>query len=101
MSEQSRAAQSLDGPQGSNRVAVAGAVASIIPPIGLCLSIAGLVRSKTAGAGRTTAAVGLVLSLVFGVGYGFAISHAGGAGGSDPACATAQTTLNSIQNPQA
>jgi hypothetical protein len=82
----------------NNRMATAGAVTSIVPPLGLALSITGLVRSKAiGGAGKAAAITGIVLSLAFAGGYGLAFSAAASSGGSDPVCASAPSALQSMQ----
>jgi hypothetical protein len=97
MTDQQEAVQEPEGKQG-NGFAVAGAWTSIVPPLGLVLSIVGLARSKTVGgAGRTAATVGIALSAVFAGGYGFAVAKAGGSGGNDPACMAAEPALQSMR----
>lgn len=50
-----------------NPLALAGAVVSFLPPVGLALSAIGLRRSRSRrGAGRTAALIGITLSLVLG-----------------------------------
>lgn len=50
-----------------NPFALVGAVLSVVPLVGLVLSVVGFVRSRTrGGVGRTLALVGIVLSVFFG-----------------------------------
>ena len=50
-----------------NPLALAGAVLSFVPLVGLVLSVVGFVRSRTrGGVGRTAALLGVALSLLFG-----------------------------------
>ena len=50
-----------------NPLALAGAVLSFLPPLGLVLSAIGYLRSRSRGnAGRTAALIGIVLSLLLG-----------------------------------
>ena len=54
-------------PDQGNRVALVGAVLSVLPPLGLVLSAIGYARSRSRnGAGRIAALVGIVLAIVFG-----------------------------------
>src|SRR5579859_6774744 len=49
-----------------NPLALAGAVLSVAPLVGLVLSVVGFVRSRTrGGVGRTAALLGILLSLLF------------------------------------
>jgi hypothetical protein len=54
-------------PRQRNPVALAGAVLSFLPPLGLALSGVGYARSRSRqGAGRIAALIGIALALVFG-----------------------------------
>lgn len=53
-------------------------------PVGLILSIVGLVKSKNARTARTLSAVALVLSIIFGVGTIFIFSLAASVANDDP-----------------
>lgn len=82
-----------------NKLAIAGAATSLIPPVGLVMSIMGLNRSKTVnGAGKAAATAGIVLSLAFAGSYSFAIAQATRSGGSDPVCASATSALHSMDD---
>jgi hypothetical protein len=86
-------------PKRSNGFALAGAILCIIPILGLIFSIIGLTRAKAlAGAGRTAATVGIVLSLVFAGGYSFLIYKVGNSTAADPACISAENQVNAMQS---
>ncbi len=54
-------------PKQGNPLALAGAVLSLLPPLGLVLSAIGYLRSRSRGnAGRTAALIGIVLSVLLG-----------------------------------
>ena len=81
------------GPRPTNGAALAGAILSVLPPLGLVLSALGLSRAHAlGGAGRTAAGVGIALSLVFAGGYGFGIYELAGSADTDPACASVSAT---------
>jgi len=81
------------GPRPTNGAALAGAILSVLPPLGLVLSAVGLSRAKAlGGAGKTAASVGLVLSLVFAGGYGVGIYELANSAAADPACASVLAT---------
>ena len=76
-----------------NGAALAGAILSVLPPLGLVLSAVGLSRAKAlGGAGRTAAGVGIALSLVFAGGYGVGIYELASSADVDPACASVSAT---------
>jgi hypothetical protein len=86
-------------PKGSNGLALAGAITSWVPLVGLVLSIVGLVRSKAlGGAGKTAATVGIVLSLLFSVGWGFGVYKIGTSTAADPGCITAESGVRNLQS---
>jgi hypothetical protein len=77
----------------TNGAALAGAILSVLPPLGFVLSIVGLSRAKAlGGAGRTAAGVGIVLSLVFAGGYGIGIFEFASSATVDPACTSVLAT---------
>lgn len=81
------------GSRPTNGAALAGAILSVLPPLGLVLSAVGLSRANAlGGAGRTAASVGIALSLVFAGGYGFGIYELAGSADVDPACASVSAT---------
>jgi len=85
------------GPWRTNGIALAGAILSVLPPVGLVLSVIGLGKARTlGGAGHTTAIVGIVLSLVFAGGYGFGIYELAGSAGVDPACSSMLAAESSL-----
>lgn len=86
-------------PARSNTTAVAGAALSIVPLVGLILSILGLVRAQIlGGAGRTLATIGLLLSLAFTVGEGVAAYELTRPSRDvDPACVAAQSAADAVQ----
>lgn len=64
-------------PKPGNRVALAGAALSFLPPVGLVLSAIGFVRSRSRdGAGRMAALIGITLAVVFGGIEGYVASTA-------------------------
>ena len=80
-------------------MALAGAILSIIPLLGLIFSIIGLVRSKAlGGAGKTAATIGIVLSIVFAGGYGFAAYKLGNSTAADPACISSESAASSMES---
>jgi hypothetical protein len=82
----------------SNTAAIAGAALSVVPILGMIVSILGLTRAQTlGGAGRTVATVGLVLSVVFTAGEAFAVYELGGSAPADPACVATQTDVDALQ----
>jgi hypothetical protein len=75
----------------TNRMAVAGVILSILPLIGLVLSIIGLSKANVlGGAGRTAATIGIALSLVFTGAYGLGIYKLVNSATADPACVSAE-----------
>lgn len=57
----------VPAPKQGNPVALAGAALSVLPPLGLVLSVIGYARSRSRdGAGRIAALIGIVLTIVFG-----------------------------------
>jgi hypothetical protein len=75
----------------TNRMAVAGVILSILPLIGLVLSIIGLSKANVlGGAGRTAATIGIALSLVFAGAYGLGIYKLVNSTTADPACVSAE-----------
>jgi hypothetical protein len=81
------------GPRSTNGAALAGAILSVLPPLGIVLSAVGLSRAKAlGGAGRTAASIGIALSLVFAGGYGFGIYELASSADADPACASVSAT---------
>ena len=86
-------------PKQSNGFALAGAILCFLPILGLIFSIIGLVRSKAlAGAGRTAATVGIVLSVLFAGGYSFAIYKISNSTAADPACISAESQVNAMES---
>ena len=72
-------------------MAVAGAVLSFVPLLGLLLSIIGLAKAKARnGGGRTAGAVGIVLSLLFTGGLGYGVYKIANSTAADPACLSAE-----------
>jgi hypothetical protein len=90
----------LDPPARNNRAAVAGAALSVVPLLGMILSILGLSRaSALGGAGRSLAAVGLVLSVACTGGEAYAAILLGESSSSaDPACVAASTEIQVMQS---
>ena len=87
------------GPRRTNGAALAGAILSVLPPLGLVISAVGLSRAKAlGGAGRTAGGVGIVLSLVFAVGYGVGIYEVESATRVDPACASVLATESTLSS---
>ena len=81
----------------TNGIALVGAILSVLPPIGLVLSVIGLGKARTlGGAGHTTAIVGIVLSLVFAGGYGFGFYELASSTGVDPACSSMLAAESSL-----
>ena len=81
------------GPRRTNGAALAGAILSVLPPIGLVLSAVGLSRARSlGGAGRTAGGVGIVLSLVFAAGYGVGLYEAESSARVDPTCTAVLAT---------
>lgn len=84
-------------PKQTNGLALAGAITSIIPIVGLVLSIIGLARVKTlGGAGRTAGVIGIVLGLLFTGGIGFGIYKLVNSTAADPACLTSEADILSM-----
>ena len=86
-------------PARANKAAIAGAATSVVPLLGMVLSILGLTRAQAlGGAGRTVATVGLVFSVALTAGEGFAAYELGGSSThADPACATTHTEVDDVQ----
>lgn len=82
-----------------NGAAVAGAALSVVPLVGMALSILGLTRAHAlGGAGRTVATVGLVFSLALTLGEGFAVYELGKPSApADPACVTTRAEVDALQ----
>jgi hypothetical protein len=84
-------------PKQSNGLALAGAITCFIPVVGLVLSIIGRVRAKAlGGAGKTAGTVGIVLSVLFLVGYGFAGFEIGNSTALDPGCLSAEAGMSRV-----
>lgn len=78
----------------SNGVAVAGAVLSFVPLLGLLLSIIGLAMAKARnGGGRTAGTVGVVLSLLFSGALGYGVYKVANSTAADPACLSAEADV--------
>lgn len=81
----------------SNGLALAGAIACFIPVIGLILSLIGRARAKSlGGAGRVAGNVGIVLSLLFTGGTGFAVYKIANSTAADPACLSAEADAREL-----
>lgn len=77
---------------GGNGIALAGAIVSFIPVVGLILSIIGRVRAKAlGGAGKTAGTVGIVLSVLFTGAAGFGVYKLANSTAADPACISAES----------
>jgi hypothetical protein len=78
--------------QPTNTLALAGAVTSIVPLLGLVLSILGLTKARVLGVGRAVAQVGIALSVLFtlawGVG-GYYVYKVADSTAADPGCVSA------------
>jgi hypothetical protein len=86
-------------PKQTNGLALAGAIVSFIPVVGLVLSIIGLIRAKMlGGAGKTAATVGLVLSILFTGGAGFGIYKLANSTAADPACISSESAASSMES---
>jgi hypothetical protein len=86
-------------PKQSNGLALAGAITSWVPLVGLVLSIIGFARSKAlAGAGRTAATVGIILGVLFTGGAGFGIYKVAGSTAADPACLSSEAAMRSMES---
>lgn len=83
----------------SNGLAIAGFVlAFLFSPLGLILSIIGLVRSgKLGGAGKKFALSGVILSIVFCALSIFLIAKVSGSTAEDPGCTTAESSLTALE----
>jgi hypothetical protein len=83
-----------------NGAAVAGAALSVVPLLGMILSILGLSRaSALGGAGRSLAAVGLVLSVACTGGEAYAAYLLGdSASAGDPACVASSAEFQAMQS---
>ena len=81
----------------TNGTALAGAILSVVPLLGLVLSVGGLRKAGTlGGAGKTAAIVGIVLSLLFAGGYGYGIYELASSADVDPACSSMLATESSL-----
>lgn len=89
-----------DPPARNNGAAVAGAALSVVPLLGAILSILGLSRaSALGGAGRSLAAVGLVLSVACTGGEAYAAYLLGdSASAADPGCVAASAEFQAMQS---
>jgi hypothetical protein len=83
----------------SNPAAIAGAALSMVPVVGVILSVLGLLRTQTlGGAGRTVATVGLALSVAFTAGEAFAAYEiADSTASADPACVATRADVDALQ----
>jgi hypothetical protein len=80
-----------------NGFAVAGFVLSITAVLGLIFSLLGLNRAgKVGGKGRGLAVAGLVLSILFGIGWGVGIAHVANSTALDPGCTSAEASFRSM-----
>jgi hypothetical protein len=82
-----------------NPAAILGAALSIVPVLGVVLSILGLIRSQTlAGAARNIAALGLALSVAFTAGETFAVYElVDSSAPADPACVATRADVDALQ----
>lgn len=86
-------------PKQGNGFSVAGVCLCVIPLLGLIFSIIGVVKSKArGGAGKTLGIVGIVLSILFAVGYGVASASIGGSTAADPGCISAEASSRQLVN---
>jgi hypothetical protein len=84
-------------PKQKNAVALTGAILSIVPPVGLIVSLIGLARSKArGGAGKKAAIWGIALSLVLGCTFGFLLYKVGKSTAADPACISAEQAVTAM-----
>jgi hypothetical protein len=83
----------------TNGIALAGAITSFVPVVGLVLSIIGAVRSRAlGGAGKTAGTVGIVLSLLFTGGWGFLGYKLGNSTLADPGCISAEAHARALDS---
>lgn len=83
--------------QQKNGFAVAGFVLSITGILGIIFSALGLSRaSKAGGKGRQLAIAGLVLSILFSVGWGFVGYKVSNSTALDPGCTAAENSFRSM-----
>jgi hypothetical protein len=86
-------------PKQTNGLALAGAILSIIPVLGLIFSIIGLTRAKAlGGAGKTAATIGIVISILVTGGAGFGIYALANSTAADPACISSESAAVSMQS---
>ena len=86
-------------PKKTNGFALAGAIICFAQLFGLIFSIIGLVKAKSlGGAGKTAATVGIVLSILFAGGYGFAAVKLASSTALDPACISSEAAATSMQS---
>lgn len=86
----------LAPPKRTNRLATAGCLSFLVPPLGLTLSIIGLIRSHDrGGTGRSPALAGIVLAFLAVSGYSFGIHKLVASTALDPGCISAETAMNS------
>ncbi len=80
-----------------NGFAIAGFVLSITAILGLIFSALGLSRAgKVGGKGKGLAVAGLVLSILFGIGWGVIIAKAANSTALDPGCTSAESSFRSM-----
>jgi len=80
-----------------NGFAVAGFVLSITAVLGLIFSLLGLSRAgKVGGKGKGLAVAGLVLSILFGIGWGVGIASVANSTALDPGCTSAEASFRSM-----
>jgi hypothetical protein len=83
----------------TNGLALAGAITSFVPLVGLVLSIIGAVRSRAlGGVGKTAGTVGIVLSVLFTGGWGFLVYKIGNSTLADPGCISAEAHARSLDS---
>jgi hypothetical protein len=83
--------------QPTNRLAIAGAILSFVPLLGLIFSVIGLSRAKSVrGAGRKASIVGIALSIVFMALYGVGTYKVVNSTAMDPACVSAESAAGSM-----
>jgi hypothetical protein len=81
----------------SNGLALAGAITSFVPIVGLVLSIIGRVRSKAlGGAGKTAGTIGIVLSILFTAGAGLGVYELANSTALDPGCLSAEAGMSKV-----
>lgn len=81
-------------PRPTNGIALAGAIISFVPVVGLVLSVIGRVRAKAlGGAGKTAGTVGIVLSILFTGGFGVGAYLLGTSTAADPGCISTEADM--------